>query len=170
MTMTDPRGASDDDRIDDETTNMNDFEPLIGRWHGDGEIPIEPPMKLSVEATIERLGEFIVLRSMGEPAEVPDSISIIGGAPAGEAQPMHYFDARGVQRLFLTTVEGSTWRIWRAPGEDWNGPHGPGFNQRFIGEISANGRTIEGRWERGMGDAGDEWELDFPFIYVRAEP
>ena len=58
---------------------MKDFEPLIGEWHGEGEIPVEPPMKLSEEAKIERLGAFIVFSSVGEPAEVPDSVSIIGG-------------------------------------------------------------------------------------------
>ena len=146
---------------------MKEFEPLIGKWHGEGEIPMEPPMKISVEATIERLGELIVLRSVGQPKEVPDSVSIIGGAPNGEPQPMHYFDARGVKRLFLMTLEGSTWTIWRVPGEDWNGPDGPGFNQRFIGEISADRKKIAGRWERGMGKAGDEWEIDFPLNYVR---
>jgi hypothetical protein len=146
---------------------MEEFEPLIGEWHGEGEFPVEPPMKLSAEAKIERLGEFIVFSSKGEPTDVPDSVSIIGGAPAGEPQPMHYFDSRGVKRLYMTALEGSTWKVWRAPGEDWNGPHGPGFNQRFIGEMSADRKTIEGRWERGMGDAGDEWELDFPMTYVR---
>jgi hypothetical protein len=80
---------------------------------------------------------------------------------------MHYFDARGVKRLYLTALEGSIWRIWRAPGEDPHGPHGPGFDQRFIGEISGDGRTIEGRWERRTGDAGDDWELDFPITYHR---
>ena len=146
---------------------MKEFEPLIGEWHGEGEMPIEPPMTLSVDATVERMGQFIVFHSRGEPAQVPDSISIIGGAPDGEPQPMHYFDSRGVERLFLMSFGGSTWTIVRAPGEDWNGPDGPGFNQRFIGEISADGRTIEARWERGMGDAGDEWELDFPLTYTR---
>jgi hypothetical protein len=146
---------------------MKDFEPLIGEWHGEGAFPMEPPMKMSTEAKMERLGEFIVFSSVGEPAELPDSISIIGGAPEGEPQPMHYFDSRGVMRLFMTALEGSTWKIWRAPGEDWNGPHGPGFNQRFIGEISADSKTIEGRWERGLGDAGDDWEIDFPMTYVR---
>ena len=146
---------------------MEAFEPLIGDWHADGVMPIDPPLKLSVEATVERLGKFVVFRSVGEPAEVPDSISIIGGAPDGEPQPMHYFDSRGVQRRFLTTLAGTTWTIWRAPGEDWNGPDGPGFNQRFIGEISADGNSIEGRWERGIGDAGDAWEVDFPLSYVR---
>ena len=146
---------------------MKQFEPLIGEWHGEGEIPMEPPMKLSVEAKIERLGKFIVFSSAGEPAEVPASVSIIGGAPEGEPQPMHYFDSRGVKRLFLMALEGSTLKIWRAPGEDWNGPDGPGFNQRFIGELSTDGKTIKARWERGVGEAGDEWGLDFPISYFR---
>ncbi len=146
---------------------MKGFERLLGTWHGAGAIPSEPPMKLSVEATIERLGEFVVMRTVGEPAEMPSTLSIIGGMSDGEPQPMHYFDSRGVKRLFLTTVQGSTWTIWRSPDEDWNGPDGPGFNQRFIGEISADGATIDGRWERGLGDAGDAWELDFPITYSR---
>ena len=148
---------------------MQEFEPLLGRWHGEGVLPIDPPMSLISDAKIERLGAFIVFSSVGEPAEVPDTLSIIGGAPEGEPQPMHYFDSRGVKRLYLTAMDGSTWKIWRAPGEDWNGPDGPGFNQRFIGEISADGRTIEARWERGMGDAGDDWELDFSITYARRD-
>jgi hypothetical protein len=146
---------------------MKGFEPLIGEWRVEGEIPLEPPMKVSGEAKIERLGEFIVFSSVSEPTEMPDSLSIIGGAPDGEPQPMHYFDSRGVKRLYLTALEGSTWKIWRAPGEDRHGPDGPGFNQRFIGEISADGARIEGRWERGTGAAGDEWEIDFPINYLR---
>lgn len=146
---------------------MKQFEPLIGEWHGEGEIPIKPPMKVSVEAKISRLGKFIVFSTVCTPVEVPNSVSIIGGAPEGEPQPMHYFDSRGVKRLFLMALEGPTLKIWRAPGEDWNGPDGPGFNQRFIGEISADGKTIQGRWERGLGDAGDKWEIDFPINYVR---
>ena len=146
---------------------MKVFEPLIGEWHGDGEMPIDPPMKLSVEAKVERLGKFVVLSTTGEPAAVPDTLAIIGGAPDGEPQPMHYFDSRGVKRMFLMALDGSAWKIWRAPGEDWNGPDGPGFNQRFIGDLSPDGNTITGRWERGMGDGGDQWELDFPITYVR---
>lgn len=144
------------------------FDRLLGTWRGEGEIPVEPPLLISVEATVERMGAFIVFRSSGLPAEVPDSVSIIGGAPDGEPQPMHYFDERGIIRRYVTDVQGSTWTIRRAPGEDHHGPMGPGFDQRFIGEISADGRTIEGRWERGTGSAADPWELDFPLTYVRA--
>ena len=146
---------------------MDEFEPLIGEWNGEGEIPLDPPIKVSAKATIERMGAFIVFRTVGEPAEMPSTLSVIGGAPDGEPQPMHYFDSRGVKRMFQTALDGSTWKIWRAPGEDWNGPDGPGFNQRFIGEISADGDVIEGRWERGLGDAGGVWEIDFPITYRR---
>lgn len=145
---------------------MDQFDPLIGSWHGSGEIPVEPPLAISVETTIERMGTLIVMRSAGEPEELPDSISIISSA-ASEPQPMAYFDARGVHRRYLTAVEGTTWRIWLAPGEDPHGPQGPGFNQRFIGELSDDGSRIDGRWERGAGDSGDQWEIDFPLTYVR---
>ena len=146
---------------------MKDFEALIGAWRGHGELPTDPPLTMTAVARIEPLGEFVVFSSVNQPTAVPDSVAIIGGGPDGESQPMYYFDARGIKRLYLTALEGSTWKIWLAPGEDWNGPHGPGFNQRFIGEISADGGTIEARWERGLGPAGDEWEIDFPITYVR---
>ena len=56
--------------------------------------------RLASEATSERLGAIIVYRSTGEPAQLPSTISIIGGAADVEAQPMHGFDSRGVQRLY----------------------------------------------------------------------
>ena len=146
---------------------MQDFEPLIGVWHARGEIPTEPPIRIAAQTTVEHLGAFVVMRSVGESAEMPDTLSIIGGAPEGEPQPMYYFDDRGVRRRYLTCVAGSTWKIWRDPGEDWNGPDGPGFNQRFTGEISPDGTTIRARWERGTGDVGDRWELDFALTYLR---
>ena len=83
---------------------MKDFEPLIGTWHGEGEVPIEPPMKVASDASIQRFGDFVLFRSVGHPAEVPDTVAIIGGAPDGEPQPMHYFDSRGVKRLFMTAL------------------------------------------------------------------
>jgi hypothetical protein len=150
-----------------KTHPLDRFEPLVGTWHGEGAMPMDPPVQIRVDATIERMGDFLVMRSTGEPAEMPSTLAVIGGAPDGEPQPMHYFDSRGVKRLFLMTLERSTWTIVRAPGEDWNGPDGPGFNQRFIGEVSSDGQTITGRWERGEGEAGDHWVLDFPLTYVR---
>jgi hypothetical protein len=47
-----------------------EFAPLIGKWRAEGHIPIEPPITISGEARIERLGEFIVFTATAEPAEV----------------------------------------------------------------------------------------------------
>jgi hypothetical protein len=108
---------------------MKEFEPLIGEWHGEGEVPIEPPMRIYLEAKVERLGEFRVWRSAGEPAEVPDSVAIIGGAREGGPQPMHYFDSRGGQadvsdesrRLFVEDLAGPRRGLER-PGRPWLQP------------------------------------------------
>ena len=143
------------------------FEPLIGQWQAEGQMPLEPPMRISGKATIERLGEFIVFRTMAEQAEVPDSLSIIGGAPDGEPQPMHYFDARGVQRLYLTAIDGSTWEVWRAPGEDWNGPQARASTSASSARSRLTAPPSRARWERGIGDAGDAWAIDFPITYHR---
>src|SRR2546430_8809858 len=116
---------------------MKKFERLIGEWHGEGEVSMEPPMKISVEAKIERLGELIVISTVGEPAEMPDSVSIIGGAPDGEPQPMHYFDARGGKRLLMMALEGSTRKIWRDPGQGSTRPHGPGLHQASLLDVYA---------------------------------
>ena len=80
---------------------LDEFAPLLGRWHGEGDVPIEPPMRVTSDATIERLGEFVVFRSAGQPAMVPDTLSIIGPSANGEPHPMQYVDSRGVKRRYL---------------------------------------------------------------------
>ena len=44
---------------------LREFDVLIGRWHGTGEIPLDPPLRVELEATVERLGELLVFRSGG---------------------------------------------------------------------------------------------------------
>ena len=122
---------------------------------------------MSVEATIRRLGEFIVFSSVGEPAERARLHLDHRRCPRRRAATDALLRQSRGQATVHDDARGSTWTIWRAPGEDWNGPDGPGFDQRFIGEISADRNTIAGRWERGLGDAGDAWEIDFPMTYVR---
>jgi hypothetical protein len=52
---------------------MKEFESLIGDWRVEGEIPIEPPMKVSGEAKIEQLGGLLVFRSVT--SRSPTSVS-----------------------------------------------------------------------------------------------
>ncbi len=121
---------------------MGELDFLVGEW--DIEIPL-PDGTVHGHTTVERLGEFLVQRTTVEPPEFPDSVSVIGG---GES---HYFDSRGVARVYDSRVEGRTWTLSRAD-ED--------FHQRFIGELAQDGRAVEGRWELS-NDEGAAWEHDF---------
>jgi hypothetical protein len=69
---------------------------------------------------------------------------------------MLYADARGVHRVYRMTFADGVWTMWRAA---------PGFNQRFTGTLSADGTTVDGRWE--MSGDGENWILDFGLTYTR---
>ncbi len=67
-----------------------------------------------------------------------------------------YADARGVFRIYEMSIEDGVWKVWR---------EAPGFNQRFVGRISEDGRTITGAWE-GSED-GVTWRHDFDLTYTK---
>jgi hypothetical protein len=128
-----------------------DLNVLVGEW--DTEIPL-PGETVRGHSTVERLGEFLVYRSTVDKPEFPDSVSILDSG-AGES---HYFDSRGVTRIYESRLEDGVWTLARADDD---------FHQRFIGEIGEDGRTIRGRWERS-DDEGATWEHDFDVIFRRA--
>ena len=69
---------------------------------------------------------------------------------------MLYADGRGVHRVYRMTFDAGGWRLWR---------EAPGFHQRFFGIMSADGATIDARWERSAD--GRQWDLDFALGYRR---
>jgi hypothetical protein len=69
---------------------------------------------------------------------------------------MHYFDSRGVMRIYQLTFENGVWRWWR--------DH-PGFSQRFTGTFEDSGRTIDGRGE--LQENGQPWKPDLQVTYRR---
>ena len=68
----------------------------------------------------------------------------------------HYYDSRGVARVYRTRLEDGTWRLWR---------DGPDFWQRFSGRLSEDGATISGTWETSPD--GTDWQRDFDLVYTR---
>ena len=105
-------------------------------------------------------GGFLVQRSTTEREEFPNTLAVIGPADDGEGYVMHYFDSRGVSRIYTMSLDGRSWTLERAP----SGPRSD-FWQRWIGEFSEDGNTIQGRWE--TSDDGSSWELDFHLTYTR---
>ena len=63
---------------------------------------------------------------------------------------MHYFDSRGVFRIYETSIEEKAWR-WRRLV--------PGFSQRFTGTFADGGSTIVGQSELMEDDANRKGDL-----------
>ena len=92
-----------------------------------------------------------------EMPEAPDGIAVIGSGEEPEQLRQHYFDSRGVHRIYEMTMEDGVWRLWRDAPDP--------FPQRFTGTFSDDDRTIAGLWEKGQDASG--WETDFDLTYRR---
>jgi hypothetical protein len=82
-------------------------------------------------------------------------------APDGDGFRQHYFDSRGVVRLYAMTLQDGRWTLLREAA-DFSPLH---FTQRYVGAFEDGGNTIRGRWETGQ--PGEAWQLDFELIYTR---
>jgi hypothetical protein len=74
------------------------------------------------------------------------------GRPGGYLQ--HYFDSRGVVRLYEMSFDGRTWNLTRRAAD--SSPLD--FAQQITGSLSNDGNTIDGRWETSAD--GEEWKVD----------
>ena len=131
---------------------------LLGEWTMQAVPPGGPPWPGEGRVNFEWLdGEaFLIQRWTVDLPEAPDGIAIIGAGEEPGRLRQHYFDSRGVHRIYEMTFTDGTWRMWR----DAAGPPGA---QRFSAEMSADGRTISGRWE--IAPDGQSWRTDFDLAY-----
>ena len=119
----------------------------------DGVSPIEPG-RTSFEWALDR--QYLLQRSENPQPEFPDSVSIIALAGDGPSYTQHYFDTRGVVRLYAMSLEGDTWTLLReAP--DFTPLS---FSQRYVGQFSADGSEVHGTWEKTV-EGGEHFGLDF---------
>jgi hypothetical protein len=138
-------------------TDMEALEALVGEWTTEVRHP-----DIGVvhgEMSVEWLdgGGYLIQRSWAEDTRFPRGISLIGPTEDGDRIVQHYFDSRGVARIYDIALEGGVLRLSR-DDED--------FAQRFVGRFSDDGSVIEGAWERA--DPGtDAWEHDFDLTYRR---
>jgi hypothetical protein len=146
---------------------------LVGTWTTDATHPAFPGLVVHGIAVVEWLeGEqFLIHRARTDHPDFPDSISIIGfterdrvgdqpdqgSAVATESRmSMHYFDSRGVFRVYSSTVDEEAWRFWR---------DAPGFSQRFTGTFADGGDTIVGHSQLCEDDI--HWNDDLKITYRR---
>jgi hypothetical protein len=135
-------------------SELSKLEVLIGEWR-----PEIPGADIPAMVTFEWLegGGFVIQHSTVEATDFPNGVMVIGATgPAGGLQ-QHYFDSRGVHRVYEMTLEDGQWTLFR---------EGPDWPQRYVGRISDDAQTITGRWERGES-LGAPLKLDFKLNYTR---
>jgi hypothetical protein len=146
---------------------LDRLEALRGEWSMAAGPPGGAPWPGEARASFEWLEgrTWLIQRWSVDLPEAPDGIAIIGPADApasgeetasGEAFQQHYFDSRGVHRVYEMTLEDGEWKLWR---------DGPPFDQRFTGTLSEDGKTIAGRWE--IREKGSDWRADLDLTYTR---
>lgn len=141
--------------------DLERLAPLVGEWSL--ETSMAPPGTVRARCVVEwgLGGRFLLQRTEVDHPDAPDGLCVIAAAE-GDAFTQHYFDSRGVVRLYAMTFDGSVWTLLReAP--DFTPLE---FAQRFTAEVQDGGAAIRGRWEsRPPGEA--EWQPDFELSYVR---
>jgi hypothetical protein len=139
------------------------LEAFIGEWSIEADFPNAPPTDLRGRTVFEWLpGErFLVQRWEVPHPDAPDGIAIIGFDRGRETLLQHYFDSRGVARVYEMSLHDGVWELLRNAAD-----FSPlDFSQRFTGTFSDDGRTIAGRWETSSD--GSSWEHDFDLTYTR---
>ena len=141
---------------------LDRLEPFVGEW--DLEVSLPSPDEVRARAVFEWAldGRFLVQRVEISIPEAPNSIALIGADPGGDAFTQHYYDSRGVIRLYAMTFEDGVWTLQR-DSPDFSELN---FFQRYTGTFSLDGDTIDGRWESSH-DEGATWEHDFDLVYRR---
>jgi hypothetical protein len=139
------------------------LEPFVGEWRIEAPaFPLSPELADAARTTFEWTlgGAFLLQRSSVPVPEAPDGLSVIG-PDADDGYTQHYFDSRGIARLYAMTFDGRDWTLERHTPDFSPLP----FHQRWLGAFSADGETIQGRWETSPD--GRDWELDFELAYQR---
>ena len=160
---------SEKDAHVDMTANADDspiarLAPFIGTWNVHARFPDRPEDVVTGRLVYEwGPGEaFLMQRSEAVPAGFPEAITIVGVDGSREAYLQHYFDSRGVARLYQMRFEDLDWSLLRTTADFTE----LGFAQRYSGRFSDDLATIRGAWE-SSGD-GTTWTHDFELTHTRA--
>jgi hypothetical protein len=144
--------------------SLEALKPLVGEWRLVATFKGMPPSDDGARVTFEWMpGERFLIERWEVPIpEAPDGIAIIGPDPEREGNYLqHYFDTRGVARVYKMSFENGVWKLWRDEAD-----FSPlDFSQRYTGTFSDDGKTIAGAWE--ICHDGKTWQHDFDLSYIR---
>ena len=141
---------------------LDTLEPFIGEWTVEGKHIAFPNTVIHGRSVFEWWGDrtFLIHHSTYDHPDFPDSISIIGATQPNGGLAQHYFDTRGVHRLFAMTFDRGVWTFDRKAADAKD------FDQRIHATFSADGNTITS--EAKLRDSGThEMRPDFSVTYSK---
>lgn len=143
--------------MSEQSASLTRLNKLIGNWHLEIKLPGEPTSHHG-RASFEWLPgkAFVMYRTEIEDPRFPVTEAIIGSDDTLDSYSMVYSDSRGVQRVYLMSLDDREWQLWR---------DAPDFAQRFSGTFSEDGNTLTARWEKSL--TAKNWEHDFDVICTR---
>lgn len=145
-------------------TALKRLEVFIGEWRLGLGHAIPPPddggARSVFEWALDR--QFLVQRTEIPDPHFPNGLCIVAYEPSTDGYTQHYFDSRGIVRLYAMTFRDGTWTLLRE-SPDFTPLD---FSQRFTGMFSADGNTIFGTWETGDRSS---WKKDFDLTYARVK-
>jgi hypothetical protein len=142
---------------------MSDLNAFIGEWTMEAAFPHSPPTGIRGRTVFDWLpGEQFLLQRWEVPhPDAPDGMAIIGFDHDRQRYLQHYFDSRGVARLYEMSFRNDVWKLWRNSADF----SALSISQRFTGSFSDDGKAINGRWETSSDDS--IWEHDIDLIYTK---
>jgi hypothetical protein len=141
--------------------------PLVGEWSV-AMVPLDAPWPdvlpdMGARTTWGWLGDsdLLVQRWSVPIEEAPDGMAVIGWDESRATYLQHYFDDRGVVRVYeLSLVDGEL-RLERTQAD-----FSPcDFSQRYVGTVTA--ARIEGAWF--IAEDHESWRKDFDLVYTRVD-
>ena len=118
---------------------------------------------VDARVTFEWVGDqaFVLERWTVPIPEAPDGLAVIRWDEGRGTFLQHFFDERGVARVYEMTLGDGVWTLERTKPDfsDFN------FSQRFSGTFSDDGRRIDGTFE--IANDHETWEKDFDVVYTR---
>ena len=130
---------------------------LVGAWTTEATHPEVPGTIVSGAADVQWLegDRFLIFRAHNDHPDFPDSLSIIGDT---DGLQWHYFDSRGVHRIYEMRVTDDGWEVAR---------HAPEFSQRLTVTFEDDDNTMAGRSKLSRDDK--TWQDDLQITYHRSQ-
>ncbi len=120
---------------------MEPLEVFVGAWSMATSLAPNPAAAPRARTIFEWLPgrRFLIQRWEVEHPDAPDGIAVIGFDADKATLLQHYFDSRGVARVYQMTFADKVWTLQRFAAA-------PDFPQRFTGTFD-DSNTIVGHWE-----------------------